>query len=277
MRNGLLVLVLLAAAWMGGCGGHYTLTVGDHVGPAAQYAPVVVRLQRNDFFVLDLPVKDAAMRLRVGEELERGAYTDKIGYAATTVPTPAEPGRYPLHADHMDKEGVEVAAQASMYVWDPQRPVVAVDLNALPPNWVDEAHAARAGLKRIAQQANIIYLTRERIREQVDLHDALTAGEYPDGPILLWQREQWHIVRDDKYKFPRVIVEDRLVSQLPELRQMFPGLTMGIASSPMAAEGLYDAGLTPVVIGGAGGEQSHVIRFDSWVALAEQGLPLTGE
>ena len=75
MRRLVLLLSLLSA--VGGCGGQYTLTVGDHVGPLGQDAAVVVRLQRNDFFVLSLPVKEAAIRFVSPDGRERAAYTDQ--------------------------------------------------------------------------------------------------------------------------------------------------------------------------------------------------------
>jgi len=276
MRTSLLVLVLLTAVVAGGCGGHYTLTAGDHIGPAGEYAPVVVRLQRNDFFVLDLPVKDAAMRLRVDEGLERGAYTDKLGYAGTTVPTPAQPGRYPLHVDHMDIEGDEVATEAAMYVWDAARPAVAVDLGALPQSWEDDAPVAREALHRLAERANILYLTREDVDRQQDLHDRLSAGGYPNGPILLWQRERWHIVRDGELRLPRIVVEARLVSQLPDLREMFPNLSLGIGTTPIAARAFCAAGMRSILVGPLKEECPEAMRVDSWQAVENVRLEPEG-
>ena len=79
------IVIIAGMLSCGGCGGYYTLTAGDHLAAVGQDTPVVVRLQRNDFFFLNLGAKDAVMRFRIGEGVERAAYTDKLGYAGTTV------------------------------------------------------------------------------------------------------------------------------------------------------------------------------------------------
>jgi len=263
-------ILLLAAIVLNGCGGHYTLTVGDHVGAIGRDAPVVARLQRNDFFVLDLAVKEALMRFRVGDGTERGAYTDKLGYAGTTVASPSAPGRYPLTVDHGDFEGEEVHAEAMMFVWDPARTVVAVDADSLPVAWDARADHARAALKRLAEDANILYLTREALHSHAAIHNKLAAAGYPDGPVLLWQRQRWHIVRGGRYKLPRVVVESRLVSQLPELRKMFPKLSIGLCTSKIAARAFAAAGMQAVVIGRADVNVPKAIHRESWADLGRR-------
>jgi len=269
MRNA--HILLLTAIVLNGCGGHYTLTVGDHVGAVNQDAPVVVRLQRNDFFVLNLAVKDALMRFRVGDGAQRGAYTDKLGYAGTTVLSPSKPGRYPLIVDHGDSEGEEVRGEAMMFVWDPARAVVAVDADSLPVAWDEQADSAQAALKRLAENANILYLTREDLRSHGAIHDKLAAARYPDGPVLLWRRQRWHIVRGGRYKLPRVVVESRLVSQLPDLRKMFPKLSTGVGASKIAARAFAAAGMQPVVVG-ANVDVPKAVHRESWADLAKRAI-----
>ena len=92
-------LALLCA----GCGGQYLLTVSDQVAPAGGEAAVVVRLQRSEFYMVYVAVKDAAIRLQVGRGKDRGAYTDALGYAGTTLPAPETVGRYMLSVRHLDK------------------------------------------------------------------------------------------------------------------------------------------------------------------------------
>jgi len=264
-------LGILALLWLSGCGGHYTLSSGDHLAATGTEAPAVVRLQRNDFFVLNLAVKDAPIRFRLGDGPERAAYTDKLGYAGATVQVSDSPGRYTLILDHMDSEGEEIHAEAPLYVVDPNRRVIAVALDDLPKGDSFEAKAAATYLRGLSEQANVIYLTRRSVRHHDRLHAGLDQDGYPDGPILLWEREYWHIVREGKYRIPRVVVETRLVSQLAQLREMLCGLSVGIAGSDTAAEAFDRAGMKAVVVGPAGAERAENGR-ESWDDLRRRGI-----
>jgi len=265
-------LILCLALCGGGCGGHYTLTAGDALGPVGGQTPVVVRLQRNDFFVLDLAVKEALMRFRVAGEPERAAYTDKLGYAGTTVEAPSEPGRHPLRIEHQDVEGQEVQQETSLYAWDPSRAAVAVDADCLPKAGSDAELTAGSAIRKVAESAYVVYLTREPAGDHRRMHERMEAAGYPDGPILLWQRERWHIVRDGPLGMPRVIVESRLVSQLPDLREMFPNIRAGLCRTKLAAKAFASVGVQPVVIGADVGETMEAVHRDSWQDLAERGI-----
>jgi len=259
----------------GGCGssfGEYILTVPDMVAPAGSEGVAVVRLQRNDFFVLAPPVKQAAIRLAVGQERQRGAYTDDLGYAGTTLPVPSTLGRYELKVAHLDRWGDEVIATAKAYVWDPNAPAVAVDLDCLSDLSLGFSKQSLLALGRVAKGANILYLTRRRVSGHAELHKRLLGAGYRDGPILEWRRQHWHIVREGKYNLPRVVVESRLVSQLPDLREMLPGLTMGICRDSLSAKAFAESGMTVVIVGDAGVDAKDVIRRASWSDLAEAGV-----
>ena len=307
----------LVLPMVGGCGGYYILSVPDQVAPAGAEAPVVVRLQRNDFLVLAFPAKGAAMRFRLGGGPERGAYTDDLGYAGVTLKAPDQPGRVELSVDHMDFEGDEIGGRGCLYAWAPDRPVVAVDCDCLPmplpvkvnpgralgsawektaiflhlkrpstqPAEPRRAPAEQAGaggavgeaveaLRRITASANVLYLTRRRLMEHSDLHEDLAKVGYPDGPVLLWKRQGWHIVREGKYGLPKVVVEGRLVHMLPELRKSFPGLTMGICDSPLSAQAFTDADLECTVVGGLlPGGGPKVKRVSRWSEVEPPAAP----
>jgi len=265
------LLGLMSMVCLAGCGGQYTLSSGDHLAAVGTEAPVVVRLQRNDFFVLNLAVKDALIRFRLADGLERAAYTDKLGYAGTTVQAPGRPGRYTLRLDHTDIEGEQVVAEAPFYVLDPGRQAVAVALDDLPTGDSYEAKVAASYLNDLAETASIIYLTKRSVRYHQALHAQLEQASCPDGPILLWQRQYWHIVRQGKYKVPRVVVETRLVSQLGELRKILPGLSVGICGSEVAARAFNDAGMKAVVVGPAGADSGDDGR-ESWDDLRRRGI-----
>jgi hypothetical protein len=252
-----------------GCSGEYSITAPDVVAPAGGEAPVVVRMQRNDFLVLDVPVEQAPVRLRIGDAQRRFAYTDKFGYAGTAVPAPGQPGRYTLSVFHQDSnEGDEVYGSGLAYVWDSGRPATAVDLDCLPLTG-EQSAAAAASLKQRSRAAHVAYFTRQSTDEHDRLHDELEAAGFPDGPILLWKREYWHIT-SGTWNIPKVVVESRLVSQLDELKKMFPKLDAGIAGCPLSAQTFLDAGLRTIVVGNAE-VHGEVRRAADWSDLAESG------
>ncbi|HUT59759.1 MAG TPA: hypothetical protein VNA25_18075, partial [Phycisphaerae bacterium] len=265
-----------SVAFEGGCTGHYIVTVPDQVAPAGGEWAAVVRLQRSEIAIVALPVRGALMRLQIEDGLERGAYTDSIGYAGTPLPAPNTPGRYTLHVAHMDPEGDEVFKEVPAYVWDPTRPVIAVDMDSLPPLWQGKATvAARKALWRLADGAGICYLTRQSVRHHPAVHRDLDRGGYPDGPVLMWQRKRWHIVRESRWRV-RIVVESRLVSQLPGLRRMFPRLDAGITGSSLSAKAFSGAGMRVVVVGSAQATGPNVVRRSDWEDLAQRGISPEG-
>jgi hypothetical protein len=148
--------------------------------------------------------------------------------------------------------------------------VVAVDADSLPLLWEDASADAAEGIAAFAGSDHVIYFTRRDLPEHDNLHQILLDAGYPDGPVLLWQRQRWHVVRDERWKFPRVVVESRLVSQLPELRKTFPNLDAGITRGALAAKAFANAGLTSVVVDRRSIDVEPAIHRDSWEALASQ-------
>ena len=264
--------IILLAASLAGCGGQYILTAGDQVAPAGQDAAVVARLQRTEFWIYAQSVHNEPLRFRIGNGLQRNAFTDRLGYAGTTVPVPDMPGRFPMTIDVQDKHGDEAAAAVPVYVWEPNAPVVAVDLDCLPDAGTTQAESAARALWRLAEHGNICYLTRRPVKRHARAHESLAERNCPDGPILLWHRQRWHIIRG-RWRMPKVVVETRLVSQLPELRRRFPRLAIGICDGPLAGEAFVQAGMRCVVIGSGSIGQADVLRYRDWTDLAERGVP----
>ena len=276
MPSRLIVSLMLSLA-LAGCGGQYILTVPDQVAQTGGQTVVVARLQRNDFFVLAPPIEGAALRLRVHEQGERAAYTDRLGYAGAAVPVPAQEGLYTLRIDHMDSEGDEAAATAPVYVWNAQTPVAAVDLDALDTDSAQPGEAARAALQKLAARpVRIVYLTHRRINRHAEIHRRLAELNLPDGPVLLWQREFWHISYVPGLipgiKIPTVKIETRLVSQLSGLKQTLPKLQAGIAGSDAACRAFLAAGLKCITLVPTRLDDPKVARADSWDA-AVQAVP----
>jgi len=290
---GLSLLLVLVA----GCGGEYILTVPDQLSSAGGDVTVVARLQRNDFFFLNLASVKAYLRFQIGDGIERSASTDKLGYSAVRVPMPDKPGRYDLAVRYQDDDGDEVAKTVGAYAWDPARPVIAVDMDPLPrrrakvtkgrKGWwtglarytVDlfprsepgDAPSARAALARLAEKANILYLTRRTVANHLQCRSELAQHGYPDGPVLMWRRQRWHLV-PGRFKIPKVVVEARLVSQLDELRKTFSRMWVGVSQSSLAGKAFVEAGMTAVIVGDARLDGDKVMRITTWKELAEKGL-----
>ena len=242
------IAVVLLAIGLSGCGGHYVLSAPDQVASAGQDAPIVVRLQRNDFFVMDLAWEDAPIRFRINHGPQRAAYTDEEGYAGTLVPAPAQPGRHVLSIDYKDLDGQDIFGQAAVFVFDPAVPMVAVDFDALNlDDWWQEDSEAAGALTKIADVADIVYLTRWDVDEHRRAYELLQLSGCPNGPILRWERKRYKVVVG-RSGMPKLQFGSYLTSQLEGLGEMFPNLGTGITNSALSARAFADAGLRAYVV-----------------------------
>lgn len=274
-----LLLLLLSPLLLGGCGGYYIMSAPDQVAPVKGKLVPVARLQRNDFFVLALPEKRAPLRFKLDEYGEKSAATDDLGYAGVTFDLHAEadayplkPGKHRLEVALQDWQGEEVYQVVPVHLWRKDRPILAVDYDDLPPEASMDEEQASASLRRLASRANILYLTRHDVSNQVNAHLRLRRGGYPDGPVLLWQRQRWHILREGRFKLPRVVIESRMESHLPVLAEQFPQLRFGLTRSSLAAKGFADAGLKVLAVNAPLLSGSGVVPLASWSQLAEIDL-----
>ena len=255
-----------------GCSGRYILTAGDHVVTVGGEAPVVIRLQRSEVYKVAMSVKDAPVQFRIGDGPERWAFTDGLGYAGTPVPVPAKTGKYRVDITYQDREGDVLNGEAAVYAWHVGRPAVAVDLDCLPPAGGNDAEAAASALTTVGRRANILYLTRRPVAEHQRVHADLEAAGYPDGPVLLWQREYWHVRPVGKYAVLMIAVESRLISQLAQVRKAFPRLDVGICASDLAARAFTEAGLRCLIVGQAEVGVGNAMHRKSWEELAAAGI-----
>jgi hypothetical protein len=293
MRKIALLIILLATVSSGGCGGYYILTVPDQLGRKNGSVVPVARLQRNDFFILALAVRDMPIRFRVypagtaprdGElprpnakcGLERISATDENGYAAIRIPTLEppicdRPGKYDLNVSLQDsQEGEEISAVVPVFLWDYKKSAIAVDYDCLPPETFGEEADAAAAVCKLASKANILYLTSRKAQSRESYHDRLTRGGFPDGPVLQWQRERWRVVKDKRFKY-RVVIETRLVSQLQQLTVAFPKLNVGVCRSDLAAKAFVNAGMKCIVINNQWIKGSKLEHRESWADLTAKG------
>ena len=267
-RQQLTLVVGLLAGLMAGCGGHYILTAPDQIAPAGGDAPVVVRLQRNDFFVLDLAWKDEPITFRIHIGDERNAWTDDLGYAGALVPAPEAPGNYAMSIYYKDPDGEELIGQAPVYVWDSDGPIIAIDVDALPmSDFEGDATDAVEAVTRMAKAANIIYMTRRDVKDHAWVHEILELGGYPSGPVLKWRSQRYGIARDTSGRVPMLKIESRLVSQLGQLKDAFDGLTAGITDNTLSAQAFADAGLSVHMVGWAADPVGVEVSRTSWAEL----------
>lgn len=264
MRARVLLACLLAG--VGGCSGHYVFSVPDQLAPAGGEATTVLRLQRNEFAGVLLPVKNQPVQLRANGGALRGAFTDSLGYAGAALPAPKQPGVYEVSISLQDRRGDEAAAVAPLYVLAADKPVLAVDAACLPHEPSPEVKQA---LKAAAADGGVIYFT-DQPRKRLALRESLRAGGYPDGPLVWWQSQAWHVVRQGP--LPRIVVESRLVSPLDHLRASFPGLTCGLTADPAAARAFAGAGMKVVYIGAPPPGVANVAARANWAELAAVGL-----
>ncbi|MCE5277070.1 MAG: hypothetical protein ABFD92_08305 [Planctomycetaceae bacterium] len=267
---GALMLLALGVLAAGGCGGSYNMVLGDQVAAAGKDVPVVVRLRRTDFIFINMSMEKQPLRFRLDSGPERVAFTDKQGYAGVSLPAPAKAGRYLLKVDLSDYEGEEVREQAHVYIWQESKPVLAVDLECLPRSGQGEHEAAKAVLAGFARTGHILYMTRAAVREQETAHARITSDGYPDGPVLLWQRQRWRLATSDS-GMPTIEVEDRMISQLATLKTQFPKLRRGVCGSEAAALSIMEAGLDPAVVG-KDVLIYNATYFPTWTDMQTQGL-----
>ncbi len=265
------VLFLACLASLAGCGGQYVLTIPDQVAPTGGHVAAVVRLEQYEFASFMMSVEDAPMRVRVADGTERAAFTDVMGFAGTTVPAPAKPGKYDLHVAMQSIRGDEVEGVAPAYIWAPTAKVLAVELEALPDMSDPTADDALAALRRIAKDTHIVYLTRRSPYEMAAARRKITDVGYPDGPVLAWRQSFTHLTRVGRLRLIWFVTESNLVSRVEYLRRIFPGLKHGICGSAQSGMAMAKAGAEPILVGQEG-PAPHYVQRSSWDELARGGL-----
>jgi hypothetical protein len=177
---------------------------------------------------------------------------------------------------HLDRWGNEVRSSGRAFVWDANVPLLAVDADSIPALGPGARQAGKA-LARLGEAARIAYFTRKPPSLHDDLRRHLDRQGCPEGPVLLWRSEQWHVI-SKPMRLPRLVVEQRLVSQLSVLRELFQNLQAGISADASASRAFLQAGLKPVIIGSpvlmglSESQRSQAIVRESWRDLAERGI-----
>ena len=97
----ILMTCLLAVG--AGCSGEYILVAPDVAALPGGTAPVVLRLQRREFWFHAPPEEGAAVRYNLAGGAVRCARTDEAGYACVPVGVPSKPGRYRVGLHYQDE------------------------------------------------------------------------------------------------------------------------------------------------------------------------------
>ncbi len=251
---------LLAAVLVtGGCSGEFILTAPDVATPVGRPAPLVVRLQRREFWFYAPALADSVITFRSADGAVRAARTDQAGYAALTVELPPQPGRHEFSIYHQDVQGDTVSGRVRIYVLRAEVPIAAVDLDSLPAGG-DQAGEAAAALRRVARRVQIIYLTQKFADDPQGAHEALQRAGYPDAAVQPYAKSTpWYSRRP--WKRPRAPASVAL------LRERFERLRWGIAADASSAEAFARAGLEVLVVGDAPAAGEHARVFGTWREL----------
>jgi len=268
MRSIWTMLAGLAGLWaLAGCGGEYQLLLPDQLAAKGAQTDTVLRLMRNEFAGLMLPLKDAPLRCRVEDGPMVSAHTDAQGYAGLNVPVGDQPGLYHMLVEMQESHGRELRQFVPVYVWDARMSVVAVEYDAVKAP--TDVAAVRSALNKIASNAYIIYFTDRPVEQHAMMHLHLRETKLPDGAMMTWQQEAWHFTGQGP--MTRLVIEDRMVSPLAFLRVRFPHLRAGLCQTPQAAKTFSKAGLKVYVVGQEKIPEPGVI-VKPWAQVAKSGL-----
>ncbi len=235
------------------------MTAPDVAALPGGTAPVVVRLQRREFWFHAPPERGAPVTFDLAGGAIRCAKTDKDGYAAMTVGVPYRPGRYRVLLRCQDDFGDTASGQAEFFVLHPDRPILAVDLDDLPSGGA-EARAAAAALERLGKQAQIVYLTERRAGNPTGAREFLASQGYPEAAVLpwdipgWWRRRLWWKRQDGG-------------GAVASLRARLPNLTWGLTTGKTSAQAFSAGGLKPLVVGKARTGIAGAEYFPHWPDL----------
>ena len=299
MKQILQLAILLPAALLGGCGGHYILAAGDQLSTPQGELAIVARIQHNEVRSVDVAVANQTISVRLypfgqaksatqtdaevpARSREFGTISNADGYVALTMPLDEKPiyntpGKYDLKLSLQSPFGDQKYAVVPVYVVDKNRPLVAVDLEALPAEsfFVKDAPAAKA-LRHIAAYADIVYYAAHSGPTRQRIHAELLGGGYPDGAVLLWQPHRWQVTRSKRFYVPTDISFQRsLENNIPAMRKQFPNFKFAITSRYLAAQTFATAGLDVFAVT-AKPFTGDVINIPSWSALAPDVLAKLG-
>jgi len=249
----------LTAAMLGGCGGELILTAPDAVGLPGEPAVTVVRVQRREIWRYAPPAEGAAVTARIGPDMLRSGRTDSSGYAAVALPAPRQPGRNEVKISHQDLWGDEATAVAFLYVMDPDRPVLAVDMDSLPTG--KAGGEAVGALACLAEEAQILYVSQEKAGDPHGAHAKLDAAGLPDGPVIPW-------IKSSRWKDALPWRKDSMPS-LAALRGRLPRMSWAVAAEDDEAEEFLRSGLSVLAVGSFAvravpAEGARVVHVKSW-------------
>lgn len=202
--------------------------------------------------------------------------TDPDGVAEATI-TPITTGVYPIRATLVKKPKAP-AANATLYVIDPARPVAVVDIDGTlsdHPGWrvpfdADDAKTfpgAPRLITDLAKTHQIVYLTARDEHFASDTRTFLARHAFPPGPVLF---NRWGLVNKDE--------RDQLdpdnhgafkLKRLKKLQTRGLNITLGIGNAETDAEAYEGAKIQSCILTKVPGK-GRTFRFKTYAQLRKR-------
>ncbi len=270
LRNRCQRLPFLLAAMCGtSCASPYLVTVEDVACPAGDKVRLLGKLEYRGLFVLNKGLEDRDLQFVLNGQPIGDDDTNDEGYASIKHRVHGA-GVHRLEVRYTDDQGRSHSAEASVFAWDQDRPVLVVDIDGtvsetkkryLLGNGMDRSKpvdGAAELLGELAKRFHVVYLTARPREMAVKTRSWLRAHKFPAGPLLTWDI--------DKYEFSATEYKK---DRLDDLKDRFDHVTVGIGDADSDHDAyrrrklltiLIDPGEPPAVI-------ERGIRLPDWTAV----------
>ena len=263
-----LLIIPLLVCWAG-CASPYLVTVEDVVCPAGDKVRLIGKLEYRGVAVFNKGIDDRDLQFFVDGRSVGDDETNDEGYARLKRRF-GSAGAHRLEVRYTDDRGKAHSAEASVFVWGQDRPVMAVDIDQtvsqtkkryLLGDGLDRSKplpgAARV-LGELAGRFQVVYLTARPREMAVKTRRWLADHGFPPGPVLTWDI--------DEYKFSATEYKKE---RLDDLKDRFDHVTIGIGNAESDHKAYRRRKLLTILIDPA--EEPAIIergvRLPGWAAV----------
>jgi phosphatidate phosphatase APP1 len=212
--------------------------------------------------------RGARLEFRVDGEAIGSAVTAEEGIATFVWSPPDRVADHAIRVDLVDERREAVPATLRVFVRDPKRPSLVVDLDGTvcasngidvlfrPPSAILAADGAAEALRSLAARFDVVYLTGRDEGMCRRTLDWLELREFPSGPVLF--RDLGLFTLSAKSHKIRI---------LRELRRDFT-LAAGVGDRHEDAEAYLDVGMKAILVGNEDDVPKGAIRVPTWADVA---------